>query len=63
MVWKKRLPVVVFVPFKTDPTRHFLKSFHVANINIEQEQIRESEKYGFILLWINCRGGPLMKLQ
>ncbi|MBN1396526.1 MAG: prolyl oligopeptidase family serine peptidase [Bacteroidetes bacterium] len=53
----KPLPVVVFVPFETAPTRPFLKSFHVANLNIEQEQIQASEKYGCILLWINSRGG------
>jgi hypothetical protein len=53
----KPLPVVVFVPFETAPTRPFLKSFHVANLNIEQEQIQASEKYDCILLWINSRGG------
>ncbi|NLT50754.1 MAG: hypothetical protein GXX85_07570 [Ignavibacteria bacterium] len=53
---KNPLPVVVFVPFRTDPTRAFLKSFHVANMNVEDEQIKAAEKYGYILLWINARG-------
>ncbi len=52
---KSRPPLVVFVPFPL-PSRHFLKSVHVANTALINTYVRLAERHGYALLWPFARG-------
>lgn len=52
---RSRPPLVVFVPFPL-PSRHFLKSVHVANTALINTYVRLAERHGYALLWPSARG-------
>lgn len=52
---KSRPPLVVFVPFPL-PSRHFLKSVHVANTALINTYVKLAERHGYALLWPFARG-------
>lgn len=52
---KSRPPLVVFVPFPL-PSRHFLKSIHVANTALINTYVKLAEQHGYALLWPFARG-------
>lgn len=52
---RTRPPLVVFIPFPL-PSRHFLKSVHVANTALINTYVKLAERHGYALLWPFARG-------
>ncbi|MFL6332854.1 MAG: prolyl oligopeptidase family serine peptidase [Pyrinomonadaceae bacterium] len=53
----KPVPLVVLIPFPL-PNVPFLKSIHVANIDLINTYVKLADRYGYALLWPFARGNP-----